>query len=217
MIFQRSATKNVRSVTSSALEVLVSAEDVIQSEHSAFYVPEPSGNRPERERELEREKDEYIIPKPDKPEDISDEEEELHLSFSEFERLYKDGYITREQIRTGRVRKRDLETIKAVLAADSLLGSTSETTDVSMDEEEMLLNCGLKRVDSKRYKRDYVINRSPQVPRRHWDVSTNRNRVAGEVVKATPAGERERILLDEAEDEVCRNAILLSKLIDYTF
>ena len=205
MIFQKSATKNIRSVTSSALEVLVSAEDVIQSEHSAFYVPEPSRNRPEREM------DEYIIPKPERtPEEISDEEEELHLSFAAFERLYKDGYITREQIRTGRVRKRDLETIKAVLAADNWSGSKSETPDASVDEDEMLVNCGLKRVDSKRYKRDYVVNRSPQVPRRHWEVSTNRSQVTGDVVKATPAGERERILLDEAEDQVgfCNKATL---------
>ena len=203
MIFQRSATKNVRSVTSSALEVLVSAEDVIQSEHSAFSVPEPSTNRSEREM------DEYIIPKPERTsEEISDEEEELHLSFSAFERLYKDGYITREQIRTGRVRKRDLETIKAVLAADNWSGSKSETSE---DEEEMLVNCGLKRIDSKRYKRDYVVNRSPQVPRKHWEVSTNRSQVAGDVVKATPAGERERILLDEAEDQVgfCNNNVTL--------
>ena len=205
MIFQKSATKNVRSVTSSALEVLISAEDVIQSEHSAFSVPEPSRNRSEREM------DEYIIPKPERTsEEISDEEEELHLSFSAFERLYKDGYITREQIRTGRVRKRDLETIKAVLAADNWSGSKSETSDASADEEEMLVNCGLKRVDSKRYKRDYVVNRSPQVPRKHWEVSTTRHQVAGDVVKATPAGERERILLDEAEDQVglCNNVTL---------
>ena len=133
---------------------------------------------------------------------MSDEEEELHLSFAEFERLYKEGYITREQIRTGRVRRRELDVIKSVLTSDSWRSSKPEVSEESVDEEDMFVNCGLKRVDSKRYKRDYVINRSPQVARRQWDVSTNNRQVSSEVVKATPAGERERISLDEAEDQV---------------
>ena len=197
-IFQRSVTKNVRGVTSSALEVLVSAEDVIQSERSISNLTVPDTSRTEKQR------DELIIPKPVPLEEpMSNEEEELHLSFAEFERLYKDGYITREQIRTGRVRKKDLDMIKSVLASESWSNSKTDTSDASVDEEDVLLNCGLKRVDSKRYKRDYVVNRSPQVPRKHWDVSTNRKQVSGEVVKATPAGERETISLDEAEDQVC--------------
>ena len=204
LIFQRSATKNVRSVTSSALEVLISAEDAIQSERSIYNQSELSNlSAPEPSRKrTEAQMDELIVPKPTSL-DISDEEEELHLSFTDFERLYKDGYITREQIRTGRVRRKDLDMIKSVLASESWSSSKTGSSDASTDEEDVLLNCGLKRVDSKRYKRDYVVNRSPQVARKHWEVSTSRKQVSGEVVKATPAGERETISLDEAEDQVC--------------
>ena len=194
--FQKSASRDVRTVTSSALEVLVSAEDVIRSESGSFASPRHGWAQPEQE--------EFILPKPQRPmEDTSDEEEELHLSFPEFERLYKEGYITREQIRTGRVRKRDLETIKSVLASESWSSSKSGASEDSLDEDEMLLDCGLKRVDSKRYKRDYVVNRSPQVSRKRWEVQPSSSRpMSSEVVKATPAGERETVSLDQAEDKV---------------
>ena len=143
---------------------------------------------------------EFIIPRHD-DEITEDDEEEIHLSFAEFERLYKDGYITREQIRTGRVHKRDLQTIKAVLASDTW--SSYSKSGTSEDEDDTFVNCGPKTVDSQRYNRDYVVNRSPESTRRRWKVErTRQSREAAEAVKATPAGQRERISLDEAEDQV---------------
>ena len=54
-----------------------------------------------------------------------------------------------------------------------------------------VLDCGLKRVDSKRYGKDFVVNHAtPQVRRRVWKVTTSASTDA-DVIKATPAGEKE--------------------------
>lgn len=201
-------------MTSSALEVLVECEDLVYAARSFPEQTEPDSLELSNSESVKGQKMEFILPIPEKPLDTnnSDEEEELHLSFSEFEKLYKDGHITREQIRTGRVQRKDLERIKAVLASESMHGSgnTLGVKSAFDIEEEGLVDCGLKRVDSKRYNRDYVVNKgSPQVPRKSLDSSTNQMPVSSEVVKGTPAGEREVFSLDDVEDEVCCHSYLL--------
>ena len=203
-------------MTSSALEVLTSTQQIIRSEQPgmasspdlmSFDEPPSEQAAPKRKTEdvepVSDVPEEHIIPKLQKQDDT---EEEFHLSFSEFEVLYKMGIITREQMRKGKVHSRDLQRIQKAL--DEYYADQSDEPEMSHDltAEGMpaAIDCGLKRVDSKRYKRDYVINRSsPKPNRKKWEVQEPwMTPVAGEVIKATPAGVREQVSLDETEEEV---------------
>lgn len=127
----------------------------------------------------------------DKTEDK--DEVDLDLSFQDCEKLYRLGMITREQIRRGRVNRSERVKLVQALQLDEPV-SPEET------EDSDTINCGLKRIPSKRYRRDYVINRSPVAQRRKWQVQELSP--STEVVKATPAGYREQVSLDSMEDEV---------------
>ena len=91
-----------------------------------------------------------------------------------------------------------------------------ESHDLVVDDMPTSIDCGLKRVDSKRYKRDYNINReAPKSAPRKWEVklapglqkapAIGQDSIQeAEVVKSTPAGTREvaHDKINEAEQQV---------------
>ena len=152
----------------------------------------------------------------------SEVEVELDLTFEQYDLLYSAGLITHEQIRKGSVKRRDYDAIERFLADEQRIeeeiarkvaaqqGHALDTSDVIVTPEfPAVLDCGLKRVDSKRYGKDFIVNRgTPQAKRRQWRVKTSS--VEGtEVIKATPAGERELVHSEDTR-EVSINAVFLS-------
>ena len=125
------------------------------------------------------------------------DEVELNLTFQEYEKLFRLGAVTRETIRKGKVQRKDLPKIREALAKEEVI------SPVEQEDEIKIIDCGFKRIPSKKYKRDYIINRSsPQPQKRKWDVQPMSPPPTGPVVKATPAGWREQASLDDLEDEV---------------
>ena len=184
--FQKSAASNIRRVTSTALEVLNSAGVVIKSERGSDCVSEPGA------KNVSTTEDQKVEPP--------------KLTYQEFEKLYKMGKINRHQLRTGKVGHQELLMLKEILDNEDL--ADKRTSPLSHDlvvpeDGQVSIDCGLKRVDSKRYKRDYVINRSPKLSRKKWDV-TEPSPEGTSIVKGTPAGKRENA--DELEDEVSLNS-----------
>ena len=138
-----------------------------------------------------------------------DPEIELDLTFEQYDLLYHAGLITHEQIRKGSVKERDYDVIHRFLADETRIEqeiankmAAADTNDVSSrlvvtSEFPEVLDCGLKRVDSKRYSKDFIVNRgTPQMKRRVWKVKAA-SAEGTEVIKATPAGERERVDPDD--------------------
>ena len=150
--------------------------------------------------------------------DPDEEEVDINLSFSEFEKLYAAGKISREQMKTGKVKRSDKMMIEDYLRQEAKYhqhqNDLDRSHDLSVEEDGLkVFDCGLKRVDSKRYNRDYVVVRdgskaslSPQVTRRtSWNVQTHTPyQQTAEVVKSTPAGQREDVHaeISKAEEQV---------------
>ena len=143
-----------------------------------------------------------------------DEEVEINLSFSEFEKLYAAGKITREQMKTGMIHRRDKKMIEDHLRHEEQYGrqnnlGVTSSHDLRVEDDDLkVFDCGLKRVDSKRYNRDYVVVRdgskaSPQpVRRKSWVVQTSPTTSQGaELVRSTPAGQREDVHAEIARAE----------------
>lgn len=177
---QHSAARNVREVTSNALELLTSADEVVQSEYQS--------------QGMDHQPMEIILTKDDEETKMAEEDDEVevHFTYKEFEKLLNAGKITTSQMRSGRVKKQELKAIQEFLDQDNTsIDQPNENHDLTVDEMyQANIDCGLKRVDSKRYKRDYVIIRnSPQVSRKHWEVRSSSTSSAP-VVSATPAGRR---------------------------
>ncbi|CAD5122271.1 DgyrCDS10714 [Dimorphilus gyrociliatus] len=104
-------------------------------------------------------------------EDIEDftEKVELYLPFDDYETLYIYKLIDRTILRQAFITERQMASVKKVLIALPSLkeklameDKTILLPDISEMDGNLVLNCGLKRVNSKRYKRDYNINRSGQ-------------------------------------------------------
>lgn len=95
---------------------------------------------------------------------------DLELTFQQFEALYEAGIISTTEMKMGRVKRGDLDRINAFLKQVGDVDShqtghstAADDNDVTNDNDALLtVDCGLKRVDSKRYRRDYVINRGQQ-------------------------------------------------------
>ncbi len=220
LAFQTTAAQAVRKVTSTALEVLATAEDVAQAERTMLNLQQK-----EESAGVKRKGEEIVInPRSESNQPENEDGVELNLSFGECEALLNLGKLTNEQIRTGRVTRRDWVKIQQTLKSEGICKTLDipERAHILMldDDLPMTLDCGLKRVDSKRYKRDYVINRSPRMHRKTWDV-TSQSPLAAEIIKATPAGEREVVVLDDTEENVSRNLIgpiiNRAKLFDWSF
>jgi hypothetical protein len=99
---------------------------------------------------------------------VDDDLIDLELTFHQYNALYEAGIISTIEMSTGRVKRTDLDAINAFLKEIEELDSRDKSADdhnVAISDNEYLLtvDCGLKRVDSKRYRRDYVVNREPQV------------------------------------------------------
>lgn len=142
----------------------------------------------------------------------ADEEVELHLSFSEYDALYRSGVLSRQQMRAGCCKRSDFARVRSFLqdnmssAERAAFDRNHELTTEAMPDS---IDCGLKRVDSKRYKRDYQVNRDngKQHSKPKWQVQLSSETAAAstEVVPHTPAGQREdprQELMNETEDQV---------------
>jgi hypothetical protein len=107
--------------------------------------------------------------------DTTDDMVDLEVTYHQFQALYDAGLVSSAQMNMGQVRRQDLAKIMNFLesaAASSLpdddeLGPllAADRTDSAADgsrhvvDPKFSVDCGLKRVDSSRYRRDYVINR----------------------------------------------------------
>jgi hypothetical protein len=95
---------------------------------------------------------------------------DLELTFQQYEALYEAGLITTTEMKMGRVKRADLDTINAYLKQTDDIGSHKTGHTKAADDKDVIdesdasltVDCGLKRVDSKRYRRDYVVNRGLQ-------------------------------------------------------
>ena len=210
LAFQKYAASNVRSVTTTAIEVLTSTEDYMKEKIAQNQQTQRNNQSDEAAKPtgVKRKSVEHIIPRVAEPED---QEEEINLSFAEFEKLYKNGLITREQMRKGKMKhKKLIQLRKALEELEDETDDTFDTHDLN-SEAAGAIDCGLKRVDSKRYRRDYVINRSPSAQKKRWEVTEPSQVITpAEVIKSTPAGMREPVVLDDTQDEVGRTTVTLT-------
>lgn len=191
--FQQPSAYAVRAVTSSALGVLAEAEIARQESKTTteIVISRAEGDRDE-------------------------EEVEINFSFSEFEKLYAAGKISHEQMKAGKIKRKDKKMIEEFLRQETKWGQQNDldrSHDLTAEEGDLkVMDCGLKRVDSKRYKRDYVVVRDngqkkalPSAPSgpRHWEVESKPH-WAPEVVPGTPAGRTIDVHaeISEAEEKV---------------
>ena len=88
----------------------------------------------------------------------SDEEVDVHFSYEEYDLLYRAGRITKDQIRKGKLKRKELLRIKAFLRepGNSTFYPAEEkdsrrrSHDIVVEDSPTTIDCGLKRVDSKR-------------------------------------------------------------------
>ena len=142
------AASNIRELTSTAVGILTTADHLAEMERDAQGI---------------KRKSELLSPSSST---ASEEEEEVQVRFTytQFETLYEAGLVSKHQMRQGRVKKRDLARLEEYLAAERKLRA-QQHQDVShdlllVDDLPSSIDCGLKKVDSKRYKRDYVVNKN---------------------------------------------------------
>lgn len=105
-----------------------------------------------------RESDEVFLPLPTKNKDSSDDEQELNVSYPEFERLFEARLISRSQLHSGRVYKKDLVKIQAFLKQVSSSDNKKPQETETDDDVLLRVNCGLKSVNPSIYRRDYVVS-----------------------------------------------------------
>ena len=192
---QKAAADNIRRTTKTALDVLNIAQDAVDEEKSRPYANKQ--NTPSIIVD-----DSHITVTKRKSDNNgnngANEEVELRLTFDEFEKLYEAGKISRAQIRSGKVSRSQLMDIQRWLEDHRPHGFELEPEhSVDANGLPVSIDCGLKRVDSKRYKRDYVIGAKKPAEKK-WDVKTKQN-VAPEIVKPmSPTGR-----LNQTEEDVC--------------
>ena len=126
------------------------------------------------------------------------------LSYPDFERLYKAGRITRDQLSRGQLPLDVIEEIQlGKLSYDDADSSSavekSHDLDI-VDAKPGVMDCGLKRVDSKRYRRDFIVNRTPQVQRKKYDVQT-KSEPAEEIIRPEGTGTSHTYTFDEEVGE----------------
>lgn len=107
----------------------------------------------------------YFI-KEEEMEDFSDKVE-LYLPFNDYETMFVYKLIDRAILRQAFITKRQMASVQTVLLALPSLrekltmeDKTVLIPEITETDGNLVLNCGLKRVNSKRYKRDYNINRT---------------------------------------------------------
>jgi hypothetical protein len=139
------------------------------------------------------------------------------MTFTQIDKLYSAGKITKEQISVGKVPESVYgDCMEYLRNLTDYEQEVDKSHDVIVDDWPTSIDCGLKRVDSKRYKRDYVINKDkPKSPPKKWEVkllprlqspppSGKMTSSEVEIVKSTPAGTREvaHDKITEAEEQV---------------
>ena len=186
---QQTSASAVRNITSAAINLLQSTSDIIESNK------EPQG--------LKRKSELISIPSSvDKEQELV----ELKLTFLEFEKLYSVGKITREQMRSGMVPRSVYEMCMNYLSAEAdFTKQTEKSHDLVLHDLPSSVDCGLKRVDSKRYKRDYIINKEKMsIRQKVLDKRQTSGFGASDIIKSTPAGVREdpHEKISEAQEQV---------------
>jgi len=99
----------------------------------------------------------------DFPTKSEDELFDLELTYQQFQALYDAGIISSSQLSMGQVARSELQRILDFLQlteSEATLQNNSTQPPHHL-EAQLTVDCGLKRVDSSRYRRDYVINRNP--------------------------------------------------------
>ena len=202
---QRTTARSLRRVTNTTLEVLTSTNALLQADVPNLNLSNPPPlSQDLSDQSVDTSSASLLITKPSSGPEDDEQVEDLHLVFADFELLYQHGKVTKEQLKSGKVSRKDGQRLLADLQAlkrNSVTESMERSHELSADNLTTSIDCGLKRVPSKRYKRDYVINRSPQVSRKKWDVKSP-SPVGTEIVQATPAGAHEQDLLNDAEESV---------------
>ena len=94
--------------------------------------------------------------------DEDDDLVDLELTFQQFNALFEAGIISTTEKNMSRVKRADLNAIKEFLDR-ALPDNESQGVPSGGEHKEysLTVDCGLKRVDSKRYRKDYFINRDP--------------------------------------------------------
>ena len=199
-MLQMASAASVRSVTSSAMDVLSSASQVVDTD-----------------RNTSDPKTVILKKAPPVSRSEQDEDVELHLSYPEFERLFEAGLMSKLQLSKGMVKRSELARIHQFLQGDSqpmspAARALASSTLTVTDDQPKSVDCGLKRVDSKRYKRDYVINRDAANGRRtKWQVRTP-SAEGTEIIRSTSSEPPEGALSD-AEEQVIYADLSVFKLV----
>ncbi|CAH1789791.1 unnamed protein product [Owenia fusiformis] len=173
------AAKNVREVTSTALGVISSTEQKIEAEKDRQMQGTTSKVSPSPKQEKRK----YELESPSEPLPISPNKsyDEIlnrpQLSFEEFEKQFGGGKVEPLKVNTSE----EMDTL-----------SDMKAHELSMDDLPDKIDCGLKRVDSQRYKRDFHVS-SSKPKQTKWAVKTPSPTTSprGPLVRATPAAHRE--------------------------
>ena len=88
----------------------------------------------------------------------SDEEVDVNFTYEEYDLLYRAGRISKDQIRKGKLKRKELLRIQAFLRepGNSTFypaegrAQAQRSHDLVVDDGHTTIDCGLKRVDSKR-------------------------------------------------------------------
>ena len=187
-----SSAASVRSVTSSAMDVLSSANQRLRTDHDSSSDP----------------KTVILTRSPSSGSD--DDEVELHLSYVEFEQLFEAGIVSKLQLSRGRVKRSELARIHQFMHEEEVNPAGSpdshHSLTATLDDHPRSVDCGLKRVDSKRYKRDYVINRdASKSSHAKWQVRTPS--AEGTDVVRSSSSEPQEGALSDAEEQVISTAL----------
>ena len=187
-----SSAASVRSVTSSAMDVLSSANQRLRTDHDSSSDSKT------------------VILTRSPPSGSDDDEVELHLSYVEFEQLFEAGIVSKLQLSRGRVKRSELARIHQFMHEEEVNPAGSpdshHSLTTSMDDHLRSVDCGLKRVDSKRYKRDYVINRDvSKSSHAKWQVRTPS--AEGTDVVRSSSSEPQEGALSDAEEQVISTAL----------
>jgi hypothetical protein len=86
---------------------------------------------------------------------------DLELTFQQFNALFEAGIISTTEKNMSRVKRSDLSAINEFLNRSLPENESQEVPFGEHKEFSLTVDCGLKRVDSKRYRKDYFINREP--------------------------------------------------------
>ena len=103
-----------------------------------------------------------------KAQEAFDDEEDINLSYEEFEKLFAVGLVSKSQLASGRVPKKNIEKIRKYLqdfkAFEPSSGSGHDV--ITGGNLPLTVNCGLKQVESEFYQRDYVVHSPIPMPRK---------------------------------------------------